>query len=157
MSTPSENPASETVSPLGGGAAPKSKYDDHRRPLLRALKYGTIGLVIVTVISLAAWGGAQGLPGIWGVLIGAAVGGGYVLLTALSILVTANTSTGATGAIVLGGWLVKLVLVMIIFIALDGLTFYHQWAFVVTLLVALIVVMVAELWGLITTNVTYTS
>ncbi|WP_041632129.1 hypothetical protein [Corynebacterium maris] len=124
---------------------------------MRALKYGTIGLVIVTVISLAAWGGAQGLPGIWGVLIGAAVGGGYVLLTALSILVTANTSTGATGAIVLGGWLVKLVLVMIIFIALDGLTFYHQWAFVVTLLVALIVVMVAELWGLITTNVTYTS
>ncbi|MDO5453567.1 MAG: hypothetical protein Q4F37_01105 [Corynebacterium sp.] len=124
---------------------------------MRALKYGTIGLVVVTVISLAAWGGAQGLPGIWGVLIGAAVGGGYVLLTAVSILVTANTSTGATGAIVLGGWLVKLVLVMMIFIALDGLTFYHQTAFVVTLLVALIVVMAAELWGLITTNVTYTS
>ncbi|HZK31856.1 MAG TPA: hypothetical protein VFC72_02980 [Corynebacterium sp.] len=140
-----------------GDAAPKSKYDDHRRPLLRALKYGGIGLVIVTLISLAAWGAAQGLPGIWGVLIGAAIGGGYVLLTALSVLVTANTSTGAAGAIVLGGWLVKLVLVMIIFIALDGLTFYHQWAFVVTLLVALIVVMVAELWGLITTNVTYTS
>lgn len=157
MSTPSENPAPETGSPLGGAAAPKSKYDDHRRPLLRALKYGTIGLVVVTVISLAAWGGAQGLPGIWGVLIGAAVGGGYVLLTAGSILVTANTSTGATGAIVLGGWLVKLVLVMMIFIALDGLTFYHQTAFVVTLLVALIVVMAAELWGLITTNVTYTS
>lgn len=155
MTTPSD-PTAPAPGPGSGSAEPKSPYDDHRRPILRGVKFGVIGLIIVTVASLAIWGWLQGLPGIWGVLMGAAIGGGYVLLTALSVLITANTSTGFTGVVVLGGWLVKLAAVLLIFVAIDGLTFYHTTAFVVTLLIALFVVIGSELYGVISTNVTFT-
>lgn len=156
MTTPSD-PASTAPGSASSESQPISKYDDQRRPLIRGLKFGLIGLVAVTVLSLIGWGWAQGMPGIWGVLMGAAIGGGYVLLTALSVLITANTSTGFTGAVVLGGWLVKLAAVLLILVMIEGLTFYHTTAFVVTLLIALFVVIGTELWGVVSTNMTFTS
>ena len=65
-----------------------SDFDNPRRPLERAVNYGGWALVAITFLSLAMWGGAKGLPGIWGVLIGAALGGGFVLITALSVPVS---------------------------------------------------------------------
>ena len=77
-------------------------FDDHRRPLVRALRLGSFALLVVTIISLMSWGGYQGLPGIWGVLIGAAMAGGFLLVTVVSMLFTASTTPTTTGAVVLG-------------------------------------------------------
>ncbi|ALU22145.1 hypothetical protein AN398_08770 [Corynebacterium pseudotuberculosis] len=134
-----------------------SPYDDHRRPLLRALKYGCGALTLITLVSLVAWGWARDLPGIWGVLLGAAIGGGFVLLTALSVLVTLNTSAATTGAIVLGGWLLKIVVLIIVLVSIRGVDFYDKYAFLVTLVLALVVVLACEVWGVITSKVTYVS
>ena len=134
---------------------PVSQYDDHRRPFLKALRYGAIGLLVVAVVSLAAWTFAQGMPGFWGALIGAAIGGGYVLLTAISVLVTTGQSMGVMGGVVLGGWLVKIVLVMLVLGVLDPLTFYHRGAMVITLIIALVVCIASEMWGLMSTRTTY--
>ncbi|QMV85082.1 hypothetical protein HW450_12265 [Corynebacterium hindlerae] len=134
-----------------------SEYDDHRRPLLRALKFGWIGLLIVTVASLALWGGIRELPGIWGALLGAAIGGGFLLLTVLSVLITANSTPATTGAIVLGSWLLKIVVLLIIMYVLKDLQFYDRVAFVVTVALALVVVLAAEAWGVVTSKVTYVS
>lgn len=130
-------------------------FDDHRRPLLRALRIGGWALLVLTVIFLAGWGAARGLPGIWGVLIGAAIGGGFVLLTALSVLITSNTTPTVTGAVVLGGWLIKLVVVMIVLRWLRGLGFYDHTALAVSVIAALVVVLATETWGVITSRVTY--
>lgn len=130
-------------------------YDDHRRPLLRALRLGGWALLALTVVSLAGWGAARGLPGIWGVLVGAAIGGGFVLLTAASVLVTSNTSPTTTGAVVLGGWLVKLLVVILLLRWLRTLSFYDSTALGVTVIVALVVVLASETWGVITSRVTY--
>ena len=100
-----------------------SEFDDHRRPLQRALKYGTIALIVLTLASLAIWGATRGLPGVWGVLIGAAIGGGFVLLTALSVLFTANSNVTTTGAVVLGGWLLKIVILLIVLALIKNMTF----------------------------------
>ena len=64
---------------------------------LRAgLRYGSIGLVLLTVLGLAVWVPVAGKPGLWGVLVGAAVGGGFILVTidcgAMSVL---NNTTSA--------------------------------------------------------------
>lgn len=134
-----------------------SPYDDHRRPLLRALKYGFGALILITLVSLAAWGWARDLPGIWGVLLGASIGGGFVLLTALSVLATSNTSAATTGAIVLGGWLLKIVVLIIVLVGIRNLEFYDKYAFLVTLVLALVVVLACEVWGVITSKVTYVS
>ncbi len=145
MSTPDTAPDS----------APRSEYDDPRRPLLRAVRFGTIALVVITIISLAVWGGMRDLPGIWGVLIGAAIGGGFVLLTAASVLFTSSTNPSTTGAVVLGSWLLKIVVLIIILAIIRDMDFYDRTALLVTTVLALVVVLATEVWGVITARVTY--
>lgn len=135
--------------------APRSEYDDPRRPLLRAVRFGTIALAVITIISLALWGYFRDLPGIWGVLIGAAIGGGFVLLTALSVLFTSSTNPATTGAVVLGSWLLKIVVLIIVLAIIRDMQFYDRMALLVTLVLALVVVLATEVWGVITARVTY--
>lgn len=132
-------------------------YDDHRRPLVRALRLGSSALLVVTIVSLMSWGGYQGLPGIWGVLIGAAIAGGFLLVTVASMLLTASTTPTTTGAVVLGTWLMKVIVVLMVLVLIRDLTFYSHVAFFVTLLVALIVVLATEAYGVMTSRVTYLS
>ena len=132
-------------------------YDDHRRPLVRALRLGSSALLVVTIVSLMSWGGYQGLPGIWGVLIGAAIAGGFLLVTVASVLLTASTTPTTTGAVVLGTWLMKVIVVLMVLVLIRDLTFYSHVAFFVTLLVALIIVLATEAYGVITSRVTYLS
>ena len=132
-------------------------YDDHRRPLVRALRLGSSALLVVTIVSLMSWGGYQGLPGIWGVLIGAAIAGGFLLVTVASVLLTASTTPTTTGVVVLGTWLMKVIVVLMVLVLIRDLTFYSHVAFFVTLLVALIVVLATEAYGVITSRVTYLS
>lgn len=132
-----------------------SEYDDPRRPLLRAVRFGAIALVIITIGSLAVWGGVRDLPGIWGVLIGAAIGGGFVLLTAVSVLFTSSTNPATTGAVVLGGWLLKIVVLILVLALIRDMMFYDRMALLVTTVLALIAVLATEVWGVITARVTY--
>lgn len=145
---------SDTSKDLDNGG---SSFDDPRVPLQRALRFGSIALVIITVASLAIWGGLRELPGIWGVLIGAAVGGGFVLITAASVLVTSKSTPSTTMAIVLGGWLLKVVLLIIVLMVIRGMDFYDTMALFVTVVLALIAVLGTEVWGIITARVTYVS
>lgn len=150
MSTNSEHSASQPLN-----VEDVSDIDDPRRPLTRALCLGAWALVALTVLSLMAWGGVYGLQGIWGVLMGAAVGGGFVLLTALSVLATSGTSPTNTMAVVLGGWLLKMIVLILVLLFIRELTFYNHLAFGVTTIAALVIVLAAEAWGVITTRVSY--
>ncbi|KXI19941.1 hypothetical protein HMPREF3227_00105 [Corynebacterium sp. CMW7794] len=126
--------------------------DDPRRPLQRAVSFGWKGLVAITIVSLAIWGGVAGLPGIWGVLIGAAIGGAFVLMTAASVLFTSNTTSNTTLAVVFGGWLLKLVLLIIVMAAIRDLEFYHHVALFITVVAVLVVVLASEVWGVMTSQ-----
>ena len=106
---------------LNGDGASTSSFDDPRVPLQRALRLGSIALAIITVLSLAIWGGVRGLPGIWGVVIGAAIGGGFVLITAALVLFTAKSAPSTTMAVVLGGWLLKVVLLIVVLMIIRDL------------------------------------
>ena len=132
-----------------------SDFDDPQAPLKRALKLGGWALVVLTIVSLAMWGGMRDLPGIWGVLIGAAIGGGFVLLTVVSVLATSNTSPSTTMAVVLGSWTLKLVVLIAVLFVLRGMDFYDTAALGVTVILALIVVLGSEVWGIMTTRATY--
>ena len=132
-----------------------SDASDHRQPLIRALKVAGWALVALTVVSLMAWGAARDLPGIWAVLMGVAVGGGFVLATAATVLATANSTPTTTMAVVLGGWLVKVGLLAVFLMWIRGFDFYDHRAFGVTTLTALAVALAAETWGVITTRTTY--
>lgn len=132
-----------------------SAMSDHRRPLVRALKVAGWALAALTVVSLMAWGATRDLPGIWAVLMGVAVGGSFVLLTAVSVLATSNSSPNATMAVVLGGWLLKMGVLVILLLWIRGYDFYDHRAFGITTIAALVVALSAETWGVITTRTTY--
>ncbi len=136
-------------------AATISQYDDSRRPLAAAARTGALALLGVVVLSLLAWGGKEGMPGIWGVVLGGAIGGGFVLVTVLLIWATAKTTPTVTGAVVMGGWLVKIIVLIVILAVIDGMAFYDRWAFFVTVLLAMAVTLGAEMWGMSQENLTY--
>ena len=133
------------------------EFLDQRLPITRALKIAVGALVALTLISLMAWGAARELPGIWGVLMGVAIGGGFVLATAATVLATSNSTPSVTMAVVLGGWLVKMVVLILLFVWLRGFDFYDNTAFAVTTLAALVVALTAEAWGVITSRTAYLS
>lgn len=132
-------------------------FEDQRRPLVRAVKFGALALAALTVISLVVWGLVGGAPGLWGVVIGAAIGGGFVLLTALSVLLTAGTSPSTTMAVFLGGWLLKIVLLVIVLLFIRDLDFFHRGALLTTVVLALVAVLGAEVWATVSTRTTYVS
>ena len=134
-----------------------ANFDDPRVPLQRAVKKGATALGIFTITSLAVWGGAQGVAGLWGVIVGAALGGGFVLFTALSVLFTANSTPSTTIAVVLGGWLIKLIVLIGVLAIIRDMDFYDTWALFLTVVVALIVTLGSEVWAVVTSRVTYVS
>ena len=140
---------------LGADLINNEDFDDHRRPLERALKFGGWAALIITLVSLIAWGALRDLPGIWGVLLGGAIGGGFVLATALSVFATARTDVMITGVVVLGSWLLKIVVLLVIFSVLKDMTFYDRAAFGVTVIAVTLVTIVVEAYGVITSRVTY--
>lgn len=135
--------------------SPDGDITDHRRPLLRAAKLGGAGIAVLTVISLMAWGSVRDIEGIWGVLIGAAIGGGFVLATVGVVLLTANTTPQNTLIVILGSWIVKLIVVLGVIALLKGMDFYDHTAMAVTIIAALVVGLATETLGVLRTTTTY--
>ncbi|KAA8724020.1 hypothetical protein [Corynebacterium spheniscorum] len=132
-----------------------SIYDDHSRPLRRGIRLGALALLMLAVLSIAAWSLAKGTPGMWGGILGSLIGGIFVLATALIVQATAKTSPTTTIAVVMGSWLVKIVVLFVIVHTLQRYSFYDRYALGVTIMLALIVVLGTETWGIMTANVTY--
>lgn len=155
--TPSQPPAGDRPDPADLpdiNVSEDGDVADHRRPLLRAAKWGAVAVVVLTVLSLALWGNFRGTEGLWGVLIGAAIGGGFILATVGVVLLTSNTSPQTTVVVMLGTWLLKIIVVLGILLVLRSMDFFDHTAMGVTVLLALIVGLVSETIGVITTRVT---
>ena len=149
MDTP-KNPATVNLE-----VSDTEQYEDQRRPLLRALRFGTMALLALLIVSLMGWGAVSGAPGLWAVLMGVGIGGSFVLLTAISVLVTSNSTPTATMAVVLGGWLIKMVVISLILLALRDAAFYDSTAFGVTTIAALVVALGAEALGVLSVRTAY--
>lgn len=124
-----------------------SHADDHNWPLRRALRISAIALVIIGIGSLAVWGWAKDTEGIWGALLGLAIGGAFMLITVVVTLMTSNSSPATTMAVVLGSWLAKIAVVLVILLSIKNLDFYDPMAFACTVVISLIVLLAAETWS----------
>ncbi|WP_454973517.1 hypothetical protein [Corynebacterium propinquum] len=153
MTSPNESAhESSTRDDVGESVSP---YEDHSLPLRRGLKLGSRALIIATLISLVVWGAAAGLPGLSGVVLGAAIGGSFVLFTAVSVLLTARSTPATTMAVVLGSWLLKIVVLVIVLFAIRDLDFYHTVSLFVTVVVVLVLTLGTEVWAILTSKVTF--
>ena len=62
-----------------------------------------------------------------------------------------------TIALVLGGWLIKLIVLIGVLALIRDLDFYDTWALFITVVLALVVTLGTEVWGVVTSRVTYVS
>ncbi|MFT3663003.1 MAG: hypothetical protein QM809_17040 [Gordonia sp. (in: high G+C Gram-positive bacteria)] len=153
MSTNDDN-AAPTPDPTSGDVA-ETSYDS-LAPLKNGLRYGLYGLLALTAAGLLIFWPWHGVPGLYGVLIGAGIGGVFILLTVVSIMATANLAPSATMIAVMGGWFVKMVVVLIVMAILGDMTFYSKGALVTMLIGAIVAVLGSEVWGVLTTKQPYT-
>lgn len=111
-----------------------------RRMLVQAL------LVLAVVVPLAVLVGwlAVGLPGLWGALLGAALGAGFMLVTVVSVLKTASASPNTTFAVIVGSWLLKAIALIAVLFLIRDMTFYSRPVFGVVAMVSLLVVLTVE-------------
>ncbi|MRH88951.1 hypothetical protein GFY24_16110 [Nocardia sp. SYP-A9097] len=118
-------------------------------PLRAALRYGLMGLAVLVVVSAILSSIIAGMPGLWGALLGAAIGGGFILTTAASVLFSAKIESGLQGIVILGSWVGKIVLVLAIVAVLKQFDFYSPVALFLTVVGALLIVLGAETYGLL--------
>lgn len=117
---------------------PARSADAVRAVLRRALRHLLILLGVLALVGAGVGWAVSGAAGVWGALIGAGVALVFSGTTVLSHLRTADAPVTTTGAVVLGAWLVKMVLIVALFAVLDDLTFYDRDVLVLVLVVGVL-------------------
>ncbi|MFI7670095.1 hypothetical protein [Nocardia sp. NPDC049526] len=124
-------------------------------PLKAALRYGVIGLAVLVVVSMAIASAVAGLSGLWGALLGAAIGGGFILTTAAVVLFGAKLPASTAGLVMLVSWVGKLLVAMIVIAVLQRFDFYDRMALFLTVVGSLLIVLGAETYGVLRQKVPY--
>lgn len=129
--------------------------DDPDVPLRAALRYGLIGLAVLTVLSVVVATLVAGTAGLWGALLGAAIGGGFILTTAVVVLLGAKLPPSTAGLVMLASWVGKLLVALVVVAVLQQFDFYDRVALFLTVVGALVIVLGAETYGVLRQKVPY--
>lgn len=104
----------------------------------RALRDMVLLVVAVTVLGVGIGALVAGMPGVWGALIGAGIALLFSGATTLSMLRTTNVAPGTMMAVIMGTWLGKLAVVIVVLAVLRGMDFYDRYVLAVVVAVAVI-------------------
>jgi hypothetical protein len=94
-------------------------FDDLKSVMLRVLKLGTILVLGITLLGSLVGYLVAGTSGILAALAGGLAAFVFTALTALSLLLGAKLNLGGFLGVVLGGWLIKMVLFLVLFRVLN--------------------------------------
>ncbi|WBU38285.1 hypothetical protein [Homoserinibacter sp. YIM 151385] len=130
--------------------------------LTLALRYGGILAGAVAVLGSIVGFLVAGMPGLAAALIAAGAVALFLGLTAASILIAARVTAGDPGSplffgIVLGAWLLKLVLFLVLTIWLRGQAWLDPYVFFVTVVVAVLGSLVVDVLAFQRARVPYVS
>jgi len=123
-------------------------------PMRRIVRTGLIALAVVPVLTAIAYG-IWGADVAWGIAMGGGIPLAFFGLTAAVALRTAGASAEKLGAIVLGSWLVKIVVLIAVLAWLKDQHFYHRGAFFAALLIATFGMLILEAMITLKTKVPY--
>lgn len=108
--------------------------DPVRAVFRRALRDMLVLVAVLAVVGIGVGALVAGSAGVWGAVIGVLVTLVFSGTTVVSMLRTADASVTTTGAVILGAWLGKMVLLVALFAVLDDMDFYHRGVLVAVLL-----------------------
>lgn len=86
------------------------KFDNAKTVFSKVLKFGSLLIAGIAIVGGTISFFVAGLPGLYGALIGSTIALVFVSLTALSVLFGGKLNLGGFYAVVLGGWLLKIIL-----------------------------------------------
>ncbi|GGN87428.1 hypothetical protein GCM10011610_43780 [Nocardia rhizosphaerihabitans] len=124
-------------------------------PLRAALRYGLIGLGVLVVAAVVIATAVAGTPGLWGALLGAAIGGGFILTTVIAVLLGAKLPPSTAGLVMLVSWVGKMLVALLVIAVLNQFDFYSRPALFFTVVGALLIVLGAETYGVVSQKVPY--
>ncbi|MFI2704120.1 hypothetical protein [Cellulosimicrobium composti] len=140
---PDETPAG-TTDPAAPAGAPSTEQtvgpqgEAVRAVFRTALRDVLVLLGALTVLGVAVGALVAGLPGVWGALLGVGVALLFSATTVWAMLRTVDATPTTTAAVVMGSWLAKMVVLIVILVVLRGMDFYDRWVFAGVLLVGVI-------------------
>ncbi|SDD54459.1 hypothetical protein SAMN05216410_3474 [Sanguibacter gelidistatuariae] len=103
-----------------------------------ALRATLIMLVVLTVVGIGVGALVAGASGVWAALLGVGVTLIFSGTTIASMLYTADKGPNTTMALLLGGWIAKMLVLVIILAVLGQLDFYHHLIFAVIVMVGVV-------------------
>jgi hypothetical protein len=121
----------------------------------RTLLLAAVGALVLLAVAVPIGWAVAGVPGVWGAVLGVLVPVLFLGITAAVALVTARLSTSTLGAAVLGSWLLKIAVLIVVLVALDGRDFYDRGVFFVVFLVGTAGFLVVEALVVVRTKVPY--
>ena len=132
-------------------------------PVLRlALRYGAIFAVAVAVVAGTIGFLVAGVPGLVGGLLGAALAAVFLGLTAASMLIAGRVAKGDSTSpiffgIVIGVWLLKLVIFIVVEVLLRGQPWFDPFVFFGAVVVVVIGSLVLDAVAIYRARVPYVS
>lgn len=114
--------------------------------------------LLLLTLAAAALGAAIGfviarLPGVWGALLAAALGLVFTIATVALLRFVAGRGPELLQVVLIGGWIVKMVLVVLVMLWLREQDFYHRGVFFGTLVVVVLGAVAIETWSVATAQI----
>ncbi len=104
----------------------------------RALRDMVVLVAACVVVGAGVGYLVAGMPGVWGALIGAGIALVFSGTTTLSMLTTSAAAPGRMMAVIMGTWLGKLAVVIVVLAILRGMDFYDRYVLAAVVAVAVI-------------------
>ncbi len=124
--------------------------------LFRTVQRRLLLLTAATAVLGAGVGAlVAGVPGVWGALLAAALGLAFTLTTVALLRFVAGRGPEILQLVLIGGWIVKMVLVVLVMLWLRELDFYHRGVFFGTLVVVVLGAVVVEIGTVATSRIPY--
>jgi hypothetical protein len=114
------------------------QFDNAQTVFTKVLKVGSVLIASIAVISAGLSLLFAGASGFLGALIGASIALVFVSFTALSVLFGRKLDLGGFYAVVLGGWLLKIVLLIILLVLIREVEGINRIALFATLVVSVV-------------------
>ncbi|MEU2201067.1 hypothetical protein [Isoptericola sp. NPDC019482] len=132
-------PDTPTPDPTTGPADGAGENAAAERRVLRTALRDTLLLIGALVVLGGGIGFlVAGLPGLWGALVGAAIAAFFCATTIWSMMRTVGSSPARMAAFVMGAWVAKIVVLIVVLAVLQGRTFYDPWVLIAVLAVGAI-------------------
>ncbi|GAA1862093.1 hypothetical protein [Myceligenerans crystallogenes] len=114
---------------------PAETHGAERAVLRTALRYSGLLVAALAVAGSIVGFLVAGLPGLWGALLGAALAAFFSGVTVWSVARTVGKDPTTTGAVVMGSWIGKMVVLVVVLVLLRGQDFYDRVVLFVVLLI----------------------